>query len=368
MLPFKSKPLYLQVEEFLRNQIDSGAYPVNGKLPTTEALAVMTGTSVCTVQAALSKLCREGLLDRKSGRGTYVKGDKSAITCAGLYFNKPFSQVDSAFYQVLNQELRRKLNEQGVKVRIWLDEREEEEQHEAPVTLDRAMEKREIQALIVPLTVKQELDWLQKTPVPVSILSTDQALKNRVSGDVRNMLQMGLAELRHQGCRTVGVITHLTQPLDTDFYPILVDVLAELGMETRNSWVRIPAPGQYITQFALFGHKQFHELWDLSQRPDGLFVFPDNIVTGVITAMLERRLNVPQDLRVVFHANDLMPYVCPFAATFVRSEVGAYADALIQQMRSQLEGDEAHPLLVPYTVVQNGSPFSTADTTHTFVQ
>ena len=78
----------------------------------------------------------------------------------------------------------------------------------------------------------------------------------------------------------------------------------------------------------------------------------------MVTAVLERRLNVPQDLKFVFHANDLLPYICPFPATFLTTEVGRVADVLIEMVRVQLAGGEPHPVNVPFSVVRDGNPFS----------
>jgi len=281
----------------------------------------MMGTSYFTVQTALAKLCREGLLDRMAGRGTYVKGDKAALTCAGIYFNKFATGVDLAFYHELGEELRRKLGEKDVNVLVWNDEREEEEKGVPIASLKRAMEKREIQAVIAPLICGANLSWLQASPVPTAILTSDATVKTGVGLDHRASLRAGLAELCRQGCRTVGVISHLHPNIDvsnnffeSNFYCSLVDIMNELGLETRNEWIRFPE--EVPPHLASFGHEQFHALWDLPQRPEGLFVYPDVVATGVVTAILERRLNMPQDVKVVFHANDRLPYVCPFEAAF----------------------------------------------------
>lgn len=361
MIPTKSQPLYLQVEEFIRKQITAGEIRVNDKLPPTDELAVITGTSVCTVQKALSKLCREGLLDRKTGRGTYIKGDKATLTCAGLYFNRPFSLAGSTFYQLIGQDLRQKLGERGVKVRVWMDEREEDEQGSPVASLRQAIDKREIQALIAPLVSLKDLAWLQASSVPVGILTTDSTIKNGVNTDFKDVLRLGLEELRRQGCRTVGVINNIpaedkdVSSSGIDYYDSLDKIIAELGLKSRDEWIRYPE--RYTPHLAHFGHEQFHALWDLPERPDGVLGHPDALAIGMITAILERRLNVPQDVKLVLHANDRMPYVCPFQATFLRAEVGRYADALIQMVCDQLEGHEAHPIQVPITVIREGDPF-----------
>ena len=359
----RSKPLHQQVEEFVRGQIASGEFVPGSRLPSTSALAKMTGASVFTVQTALVRLYREGLLDRQANRATYVKGEKPALTCAGVYFNRPFARADSAFYQVLGQELRQRLNKEGVKVHALIDEREEAEQSEPVASLKRAMEKREIQALIAPLICGNDLKWLQEAPVPTALLTTDLSIQNRVSGNPRKMLRLGLMELQKQGCRTVGVISNMLMQADLthsaamDFYRSIVDLANELGMQIRNNWIRFPQ--EYPPHLAHFGYEQFHALWDLPQRPEGLLVYPDGVATGVITAILERRLNVPQELKLAFHANDLLPYVCPFPATFLLTKVGSFADALIRMIRTQLEGGQVRPVQIPISVVREGmDPFS----------
>ena len=357
MLPLKSKPLFRQVEDFIRANIVSGAYPAHGKMPSTRELSAITGTSLCTVQTAFAKLCREGLLDCRVGRGTYVIGDKSKLTCAGLYLRRPLSRANAPFYLVLSQELRRKLKEAGIDVQVWSDERDMEKFSGPPDSLSKAMEKREIQGLIVPLASGPDLDWLQKTPVPSAVLTTDMALKIGVGGSFRQMLRLGLEEMHRQGCRSVGAISsmllHADEPRSSelDFYRAIVDIAGELGMKIHNEWIRFPA--EFTPHFAHFGHEQFHALWDLPERPEGLLVYPDEVVTGAITAMLERRVNVPQDLKVAFHLNDLIPYVCPFEASFLCTKVGGVADSLIEQVHAQLAGKKPEPVQVPAALVRN---------------
>ena len=342
MVPIKNKPLFLQVEEFVRAKMASGEYPVNGKLPPTDVLAAITQTSVCTVQSALSKLCREGLLERKPKRGTFVRGKKAVLTCAGLYLSRPFPQANAAFYQVLVQEICERLAARGIKTRVWTDDREPGEQTGPMDSLKRAMEQRDIQALIAPLIGEHDLQWLQQAPVPTAVLSTDLTLKNGVSTDLLNSLRLSLAELKRQGCRSVGVISHLTMTppgshsLESSFYGSLTDLIGEQGLETRNEWIRLPA--QPVKHLAHFGYEEFQNLWNLRERPEGLLVFPDELVNGVIMAILDRRLDMPKDLKVVFHANDRIPYVCPFQASFLVAEMGRFAEALIGGVQSQLAG------------------------------
>lgn len=356
----QSLPLHRQVEDYVRQRIQSGEYGPGSKLPSTPMIAKLTGTSVFTVQTALARLAKEGLLIRRARHATYVKGDKPVLTCAGLYFNLPFFRADSSFYRVLGQELQRKLAAQGVKTRVWSDDRDELEQNEPLAQLKQAIDKREIQALIAPLICGNDLNWLKKLPIPAAINSIDLSLNNSVWVDYRNMLRLGMEELRRQGCRTVGMISNSTlrpsRELETDFYRYLVEVTNELGLEIRNQWIRFPA--QYTPHFANFGYEQFHALWNLENRPEGLLVYSDVTATGVITAIMESRISVPTDLKVVFHANDLLPYPCPLPASLLMTNVGKYADAMIEIVQKQLAGEEVHSIQIPMSLITTSNTLS----------
>lgn len=361
----KPLPLNRQVEDYVRNRIVSGEFAPGSRLPSTQALADLTGTSLFTVQTALTRLAGEGLLDRRAKRATYVKGDKPALTCAGLYYNRPFARDDAAFYQVLGKEISRKLNEEGVEVRIWSDERNEQELTGPLPALKQAMDKREIQALIAPLVCKNDLDWLLTAPIPTAINTNNPSVKQGVDASSLKMLRQGMEELKNQGCRTVGLINNLMMRADpehqweVEYYQYLVEVTKELGLEIRNEWIRFPA--QYTSHLASFGHQQFHALWDLKQRPDGLMVHSDATATGVVSAILERQVRVPDELKLVLHANDLLPYPCPLPVSFLMMDVGRYADALIKIIRRQLAGEAVSPIQISVSVVRGDNAFRLVD-------
>lgn len=65
-------PLYKQIEQVLRELIDSGDYDRGKYLPKEEELARRWGVSRNTVRQGIVKLVHEGLLTRKPGLGTTV--------------------------------------------------------------------------------------------------------------------------------------------------------------------------------------------------------------------------------------------------------------------------------------------------------
>jgi GntR family transcriptional regulator len=65
-------PLYYQLENLLREKINSGAFAPGGRLPTESELIRQYGVSRITVRQALTALAEEGLIERRQGRGTFV--------------------------------------------------------------------------------------------------------------------------------------------------------------------------------------------------------------------------------------------------------------------------------------------------------
>lgn len=66
-------PLYYQLETVLRQNISSGKWRLNHRLPSEAELGSDYGISRITVRQALASLEAEGLLRREAGRGTFVK-------------------------------------------------------------------------------------------------------------------------------------------------------------------------------------------------------------------------------------------------------------------------------------------------------
>lgn len=67
-----SLPLYVQLRELLREEIEKGRWKVGDQLPGENELVRKYGVARSTVRQALLDLVNEGLLYRKQGRGTFV--------------------------------------------------------------------------------------------------------------------------------------------------------------------------------------------------------------------------------------------------------------------------------------------------------
>lgn len=73
----KKIPLYYQLENILREKIMSGAFAAGSRLPTEIELIRLYGVGRITVRQALAALTKEGLIERKRRRGTFVTERKT---------------------------------------------------------------------------------------------------------------------------------------------------------------------------------------------------------------------------------------------------------------------------------------------------
>jgi GntR family transcriptional repressor for pyruvate dehydrogenase complex len=67
-----------QVTRLLAEQLRSGVYPVNSRLPTEKAIAEEFGVSRTVVREAISRLKSEGLVETRQGSGTAVLDPQSS--------------------------------------------------------------------------------------------------------------------------------------------------------------------------------------------------------------------------------------------------------------------------------------------------
>ena len=73
------RPIYLQLQERLKQSIVSGIYPPGDKLPAVRDIAIEAAVNPNTVQRALTELEREGLVHAQRTSGRFVTEDIEVI-------------------------------------------------------------------------------------------------------------------------------------------------------------------------------------------------------------------------------------------------------------------------------------------------
>lgn len=93
-----SKPLYTQMEEFIRENLKSGKWAPGFLIPSENELSRQHGISRMTVRNAITKLVHEELLFRIPGKGTYVSEPK--IIAKSLSYAGIREQLEQMGYEV----------------------------------------------------------------------------------------------------------------------------------------------------------------------------------------------------------------------------------------------------------------------------
>jgi len=78
------KPLYLQIQEYLAEQIVSGELKPESRIPSERELSTELGVSRMTVRRAITELVNEGLVERVHGAGTFVAKPKVEYAASEL--------------------------------------------------------------------------------------------------------------------------------------------------------------------------------------------------------------------------------------------------------------------------------------------
>ncbi|MEO1768152.1 GntR family transcriptional regulator [Candidatus Enterococcus ferrettii] len=69
-------PIYIQIHDQLKDEIEKGVWKVGDRLPSERELSVKFKVSRMTLRQAIQTLADEGILERKIGSGTYVANEK----------------------------------------------------------------------------------------------------------------------------------------------------------------------------------------------------------------------------------------------------------------------------------------------------
>src|SRR5690625_785273 len=73
----KRGPLYLQVQEILKERIISEQYPINTLIPSEPELKEEFGVSMITIRKAVEQLALQGYVEKRSGIGTIVLANEA---------------------------------------------------------------------------------------------------------------------------------------------------------------------------------------------------------------------------------------------------------------------------------------------------
>ncbi|MDD2710774.1 MAG: GntR family transcriptional regulator [Verrucomicrobiae bacterium] len=95
-----AEPIHLQIERFLRQQIQNSQGLPDSRLPSTKELSKQWGVSCTAIDQAMEPLVAEGLIERRRKRGTFLKA-KTQQVVIGIVFGSSLANEMAHFHRAL---------------------------------------------------------------------------------------------------------------------------------------------------------------------------------------------------------------------------------------------------------------------------
>ncbi len=221
-----------------------------------------------------------------------------------------------------------------------MDTRGEEETNQPWAPLVEAVDRREVNGVIGAMLSLKEVSWLQKLPLPLSLMSALTNDPRATSLDHDYFFQSSWQRFKELKCHGIALIgpqpqMHSHEPISSEY---IQNLSRKMGMVSQDPWVRIAPLEISPLTHERFGYEQFKEIWSHQDRPDGLIAFPDLVARGVLMGILEKGVHVPDNLKLIFQANRELPMHCPVPVDWQQVSVEAFAKQLIAQVKNLAAG------------------------------
>jgi DNA-binding LacI/PurR family transcriptional regulator len=301
-------PLYIQVREDIRGQIECGKLPLGQRLLSEDALMEQYNVSSVTVKRALRDLAKEGLLIRIQRKGTFV-----APRNAGLAASRPRTKVlaliipdiEDLFLSEIYRGLADVARQAGYAVSILSSDRQIDREGENIRTLG---EHGEEGAAIFPNWGRanaEQIFELKRRQFPFVMVNRyfRDIQTHYVVADNRAGACEAVEHLVRLGHRRIGCIGWVECSAVEDRlagyrlalgrHEIPYDEKLVRGIldEDRNKYAGVePASG---------GYHEMKKLLRLQQRPTAIFAVSDRLAVGAMRAIAEAGLSVPDDVAMV---------------------------------------------------------------------
>jgi DNA-binding LacI/PurR family transcriptional regulator len=340
-----------QIAGRMRRMIQDGHLQPGLKLPSTLTLAEQYDVDANAVQRALKLLVKEGLLIRTRRVGTFVAEPPKSLKRLAYYYRANPDASLTGFARAVLTEVTRIGHARGFAVDVFIDTRKPDVSAIEPhAELQRQARARLIQGVVMSSVSSEEVKWVPSLPVPYALITKPQ-LQHSVNWVRSQFVDIAIRQLAARGCRKIGMICPLVMHEDAegddyqlDFYHAVHATLGDLGLPENPAWLagisRARDSGHLNedVKLAAFGFESFNRIWSQSEKPDGLFIYPDSLAAGALIAAARQGCRVGEDLHLVVHRNAEMPVFCPDPVDWLVVRAADAATALVDHIRDQLAG------------------------------
>jgi len=339
--------LYRQVANRLRCELAAGQYAVGDRFPSQNALARRFETNATTAREALALLEHDGWIRRRFGSGAFVT-PRAAERWIGIFTAFDILQPRvSGFHVHVPDALSRHLAQNGCRTEVYIGSplSHDDDPPAARTRLVCDVEAGRLDGLaLVSLPSRWRWkEWVESLSIP----AVGPYTPFNINSGYPDLMRQAVQRLHTRGCRRLAMLAWGHDGLRDPFH----DALAACGLEYRPEWVR----HDLDPKLSGAGWEEFREIWFARrQKPDGILVMDDLLFDEAAIAIRELGIRVPEQLRIVAHANKGAPRHYPFPVIEARMDPERYAVMLGDLLLARLRGEpvaDARPT-VPFTLIE----------------
>ena len=349
------RPLYIAIADHIEHLIESRELRHNEKLPATLELSKLFGVTIATVQQGLGRLTEKGLLRRSPKLGTFVNNSKSSRRLAIAFGFNPFD-MESKFYMLYYAALEKALAQKdmsGISHFGLMG-------NDLIPSLNRLkteLEEGKYSGILAIAHSREFIAWAENQKLTSCFT---QALP-----DLMDSAYLGMKHLLERGYRRIAFIS-MCNGYDSwvieDERAGIAKALAEKGLPSAQdailNWGERSIDA-YQKALAFFKETP-KERW-----PDAILCHHDVLTKGLLSALTELRIRIPQDIALLTHANKGDEFLFNIPLTRLQFDPERLANETVSfiesELRSAKPGVVKPNFKVPMTIVEGDSaPFITA--------
>lgn len=341
----KPEAKYLLIAEALKRDILAGKYESQERFPSEESLVRRFGVSRPTIERALRELKREGLLESRSGSGSYLTFAARNATGAIGVIAPDYRKID--FFTRLCDAIAAVAHAKGYDVLLG-DGSEPEataDRGKWAVSLAKAyMERRIAGVLLEPVDLipdsydmtKKVLGILSAKKIPVVLLDRDYLpFPARSSYDLVGIdnLQAGYRIASHLikgGARNLRFVTH---PNYANTIRGRIQGVAQAAIDSGLKWTN-----KYVIENDPSERAFFAKLMHGKDPPDAFVCRNDPTAARLVQTLSRLGISVPEDVRVAgFDDGEIARLMNPPLTTIrqpVKMLAGISVASLMQRIRT----------------------------------
>lgn len=332
-----------QVEAYFRQAIENKVLKPGERLPSNQDLAAQFKVSGTVIHTALSRLVRDGLIERKQKKGSFVRKFQEKANVV-LLFGDSLSDETAHYYRAIQKRFFEACRDRKWGSHCWgslnpdmfpadLVERQQEriirDNESHPFT--GAIEFSPGRKSIIPEVMRKEISTISYGGDPSEV---------DIHFDSYSFGFDAVHDLVASGCRKISYLCSVWHSHSfTESVNGALDAARKLGISAPQIHLESISIQGYQMEIAM--HRRMREIigeWKRTGFPDGLVVNDDIVMRAIAPAILEAGIKVPRDLIVISEGNEDTRFYYGFPVIRYEISPQAIVKFLLQALENKING------------------------------